>query len=251
MARKMRKSNPGDAANAFVRVLLSDAGKLLGGFDEDEWHRTLDYFGNKCAYTGAPLRDGEVDRDHGIPMNRTHCGIHLFGNVLPTTRAANKAKSNRHYRDFVDDPELLAKVELFVEGSGYAERVAVLGDLRRYCEAQYRAIVALCGVNESYLAGLLPGSDATSDNEAGASDIKAVAPRVKPRARDDYCHWLCYVASVRADGQTVGLPFAEIACRVREKHPHASKEAARSYASYINTRKPGFEGFQLPDIRPR
>ena len=168
--------------------------RALGGFDEDESHRTLDYFGNKCAYTGAPLREGEVDRDHGIPMNRTHCGIHLFGNVLPATRAANKAKNNRHYRDFVDDPELLAKVELFVERSGYAERVAVLGDLRRYCEAQYRAIVALCGVNESYLAGLLPG---------------------------------------------------------RENHPRASEASAKSHASYINTRKPGFEGFQLPDIRRR
>lgn len=120
MARKMRKWNPGDAANEFVRVLLSDAGTVLGGFDEDEWGRTLDYF----------------------------------------------------------------------------------------------------------------------------------EPGAKRLAKDDYCHWLC-VAEERATGETVGLPYAEVARRVRKNHPRASEASAKSHASYINTRKPGYDGFRLPDIRPR
>ena len=251
MARKMRKWNPGDAANEFVRVLLSDAGTVLGGFDEDEWRRTLDYFDNKCAYTGAPLRNGEVDRDHGIPMNRTHCGIHLFGNVLPATRAANKAKNKRHYRDFVEDPGLLAKVESFVESSRYNDRIAILGDLRPYCEAQYRSVVALCDINRSYLASLLPATDAESELNDGSPIIKALEPGAKRLAKDEYCHWLCYVAEVRATGETVGLPYAEVARRVRKNHPRASEASAKSHASYINTRKPGYDGFRLPDIRPR
>ena len=32
----------------------------------------------------------------------------------------------------------------------------MFGDLRRYCDAQYRAIDALCRVNRQYLASLLP-----------------------------------------------------------------------------------------------
>ena len=30
VAKQTRKTNPGDAANAFVRVILSDAGAMLG-----------------------------------------------------------------------------------------------------------------------------------------------------------------------------------------------------------------------------
>ena len=41
--------------------------------------------------------------------------------------------------------------------------VSVFGDLQRYCEAQYRAIDALCRVNRKYLASLL-----SEDSEGGA-----------------------------------------------------------------------------------
>ena len=41
VAKQTRKTNPGEAANAFVRVILSDAGAMLGGLDEDERRRTL------------------------------------------------------------------------------------------------------------------------------------------------------------------------------------------------------------------
>ena len=158
MAKQMRKWNPGDAANAFVRVILSDAGTMLGGLTEGEWRRTLDWFGGRCAYTGEELVDGRTDRDHAIPMNRTHCGLHLYGNVLPVTRDANRRKASAHFRDFVDDPGRLDRIETFFRNTGYWDRIAGFGDLQRYCEAQYRAINALCRVNKDYLANLLPGS---------------------------------------------------------------------------------------------
>ena len=158
MAKQMRKWNPGDAANAFVRVILSDAGTMLGGLTEGEWRRTLDWFGGRCAYTGEELVDGRTDRDHAIPMNRTHCGLHLYGNVLPVTTDANRRKASAHFRDFVDDPGRLDRIETFFRNTGYWDRIAGFGDLQRYCEAQYRAINALCRVNKDYLANLLPGS---------------------------------------------------------------------------------------------
>ena len=90
------------------------------------------------------------------PLNRTHCGLHLYGNVLPTAKEANRRKGGKHYRQFVDDPDRLERIENFIRDSGYWDRVAVLGDLQRYCQAQYRMIDALCTVNSQYLKGLLP-----------------------------------------------------------------------------------------------
>ena len=160
-AQQTRKTNPGNAANAFVRVILSDAGTMLGRMSEDEWQKTLDWFGGRCAYTGEELAAGETDRDHAIPMNRAHCGLHLYGNVLPATRDANRPKGRRkHYRDFVEGSgasrahrSLRSRVGLLGQG------VLTLAILQRYCEAQYRAIDALCRVNRKYLANLLPEAD--------------------------------------------------------------------------------------------
>ena len=92
MARQTRKWNPGDAANTFIRVILSDAGTILGGITEDDWEQTLAYFNWRCAYTGAKLIGGHIERDHAISMNREHCGIHLYGNVLPATKEAISAE---------------------------------------------------------------------------------------------------------------------------------------------------------------
>lgn len=156
MAQQTRRWNPGDAANALVRVILSDAGALLGGLTESEWDATLSWFGGRCAYTGHALTHGQMERDHAVPMNRTHCGLHLYGNVLPSTREANRQKSGKSYRDFMVDPVRLDAIESFVRESGYWERVSVFGDIQRYCEAQYRTVDALCRVNREYLASLLP-----------------------------------------------------------------------------------------------
>lgn len=156
MAQQTRQWSPGDAANAFVRVVLSDAGARLGGLTETQWEETLRWFGGRCAYTEDELVEGRMERDHAIPMNRTHCGLHLYGNVLPATREANRQKAGKHYRDFVEDPERLKRIESFVLESGYWERASVFGKLQRYCEAQYRSIVALSQVSGQYLASLLP-----------------------------------------------------------------------------------------------
>ena len=139
-----------------MRVILSDAGAKLGGLTEPEWNRTLDFFGGRCAYTGETLLDSRTERDHAIPMNRAHCGLHLYGNVVPATTEANRRKGGKHYRDFVEDGDRLAHIETFIRQSGYWDRVSVFGDLRSYCEAQYRAVDALCRVNSQYLASLLP-----------------------------------------------------------------------------------------------
>lgn len=168
MTQQTRRWNPGDAANVFVRVILSDAGAMLGGLKEDEWRRTLEWFEGRCAYTGQTLDEGESERDHAIPMNRTHCGLHLYGNVVPATKGANRRKAGKHYREFIHEPDRLERIDEFLRTSQYWERVADLGDLQRYCEAQYRAIDALCRVNRKYLSSLLPPVEET-DGEPEAN----------------------------------------------------------------------------------
>lgn len=247
--KKMKKWEPSDAANTFVRVILSDAGVLLGGFDEEDWGRTMDYFGGRCAYSGAVLRDGDVDRDHAVPINKDHCGVHLYGNVLPTTRAKNRAKKNRHYRDVIDDPELLERVETFVADSGYTERVAAFGDLRPYCKSQYKAIVQLCQVNRSYLESLLPAEAGGEARRNPVDPVHGPSPGPLPLARDRYCFWLSHVVEQLPDGRTVGLSIPEVVRRVRESHPNASEAAARSHVTYIRQGTRGCDGYRLPDLR--
>ena len=105
--------------NTFVRVILSDAGTKLGGLTEPEWNRTLDFFAGRCAYTGETLLEGRTQRDHAVPMNRAHCGLHLYGNVVPATTESNRRKGDKHYRDFVEDADRLVQIETFIRQSGY------------------------------------------------------------------------------------------------------------------------------------
>ena len=251
MARQTRKWNPGDAANVFVRTILSDAGTVLGGFTEDEWEKTLKYFEGRCAYTGEMLASDDIQRDHAIPMNRAHCGVHLFGNVLPTTKAVNTQKGSRHYREFIEDERVLAKVEAFIVASGYNDRVARLGDLQYYCAAQYRAIDALCRVNREYLQSLISKSE-TVAAETHIDDLDRQSPNPRGLARESYCYWLCYVVSQDDSGCTVGLPYEEVVEKVKaDGHPNASVKSAQSHATYIRKGTHGCAGYKLPNSRPR
>ena len=177
VAQQTRKWNPGDAANTFVRVILSDAGAMLGGLTEAEWQQTLGWFDGRCAYTGRELPNGQTERDHAIPMNRTHCGLHLYGNVLPATREANRQKAGKHYRDFVQDQGLLDRIETFIRSSNYWGRVSVFGDLRGHCEVQYRAIDALCRVNKRYLKSLLA---ILLEHDGGGAPAEPREPEANP-----------------------------------------------------------------------
>ena len=168
MAKK-RQHNPGDAANAFVRVLLSDAGELAGGLSDDEWDKTLRYFDNRCAYSGEEITKESAEQEHAIPINREHCGLHLYGNVLPATTQANRAKGRLDYRDFVDDAERLQKIEAFMREARYRQRAEPFLGLRAYCQSQYEVIKALCKTNHDYLQKLLPEDMAERAHERSAT----------------------------------------------------------------------------------
>ena len=177
MAKQTRKWNPGDAANTFVRVILSDAGTLLGGLTETEWKTTLDWFEGRCAYTDDVLRKDQVGRDHAIPMNRKHCGLHLFGNVLPATREANRRKAGKHYRDFIDDRGRLERIEEFVRSTGYWERVLVFGKVLQ--EVNGGLVVDLLGHEVQHDHGR---SSATAQFPEAFGAVVPLAPQVRAQS---------------------------------------------------------------------
>lgn len=181
VAKRIRQSNPGDAANAFIRVLLGDAGELVGGLSDEEWARTLDYFCHRCAYTGEELRGKKTEKEHAIPINQEHCGLHLYGNVVPATPEANRSKRGLHFRDFVDDAARLQKIEQFMEETGYFERAKPFAELQAYCQTQYEVIGALCKANRAYLNKLLPADEALAEERLDGLVENAEVDSWRPR----------------------------------------------------------------------
>ena len=263
MAQK-RQHNPGDAANAFIRVLLSDAGRLAGGLSDSEWEDTLKYFDHRCAYTGDQLTKENRQQEHAIPINRKHCGLHLYGNVVPATKAANSRKHSRHYKDFLrddkdKDKDRLHRIERFMEDTRYRERTKPFEHIQRFCQTQYELITALCDVNKRYLKKLMPeGSaheDASGDPASGGRQVGATGPETdrKPTARvhDEIIRLLM----IETDG--VGLSYREIADMVRERVPSArtTHRSVACYKQYAKNRTRGITEAQAKNIlsirRPR
>ena len=127
-----KRTNPGDAANIFVRCILSDVSDLLGGFSADDLNKTAEYFDYKCPYTGEDVsvewNAKKYILDHLIPHNRESVGLHLYGNIIITTREINARKSSKSFEEFIrfgtkgTDEEKNAriqKIRKFQKESGY------------------------------------------------------------------------------------------------------------------------------------
>lgn len=100
MAKNM---NYGDASNTSVRVYLTQAGIKFdkqNGLDSlngkgYEKHRAiaLEFQNSCCFYCDKPFEEENRDRDHVIPMNQEHGGIHCWGNVVYCCSKCNKEKN--------------------------------------------------------------------------------------------------------------------------------------------------------------
>ena len=150
MAGTIKRTNPGDAANIFVRCMLSDISDLLGGFSREDLERTVEYFDYKCPYTGEDISveysTGKWVLDHLIPHNRESLGLNLYGNIIVTTKNTNSAKSAKNFEDFIryetqgssEEKELrIKKIRQFQKESGYFEKIKNIDDLKDLCKSEY------------------------------------------------------------------------------------------------------------------
>jgi hypothetical protein len=153
----IRRVHPASIANLFVRGILADIGQQLGGFSLEDWDDTLTFFKNRCAYTGQELAPANLDRDHAVPVNREYAGLHMHGNLVPASRAANNEKGSMTYEEFLrsSKPSLVCldasqreaninRIHEFqcIHTQYQAQRNRLL-DLPAYCQMQYDKVKAL------------------------------------------------------------------------------------------------------------
>ena len=150
MAGTIKRTNPGDAANIFVRCMLSDISDLLGGFSNEDLERTVEYFDYKCPYTGEDIsveyKTGKWVLDHLIPHNRESVGLNLYGNIIVTTRKTNAAKSAKSFEDFIryetkgtdeEKEKRIQKIRNFQKESGYFNKVKNIDEIKELCKKEY------------------------------------------------------------------------------------------------------------------
>ena len=98
-----------DSANTAVRAFLTSVGELYLGRSfktgsaqgKKDWTRIKEsVFGNCCAYCGA--RGIPLGMEHLFMFNRSECGLHHPGNVVPCCNECNKRSrdDNKKYVDW-------------------------------------------------------------------------------------------------------------------------------------------------------
>ena len=150
MGRTIKRTNPGDAANIFVRCMLSDISDLLGGFSKEDLEKTVEYFDYKCPYTGEDIsvkyKTGEWVLDHLIPHNRESVGLNLYGNIIVTTKETNAAKAANFLEDFIkfktkgteeEKEKRIQKIRNFQKESGYFNKVKNTDEIKELCKKEY------------------------------------------------------------------------------------------------------------------
>lgn len=174
MAGTIKRTNPGDVANLFVRCMLSDISDMLGGFSEEELKKTVEYFDYKCPYTGQDISvEFHTDKwvlDHLIPHNRESCGLNLYGNIIVTTREINSKKAAKSFEDFIrfdtqgtkeEKEARIQKIRIFQKEAGYFNKIKDINEIKELCKQKYDFILdqtkALRNVYETILK-LTPSS---------------------------------------------------------------------------------------------
>lgn len=162
----VKRTNPGDVANIFVRCMLSDVSDFLGGFTQDDLLKTVEYFDYKCPYTGEDITEIFVSKkwslDHLIPHNRFNCGLNLYGNIIVTTPKTNGKKSSKDFKKFileetqgsVEEKEArIAKIIQFQKDSGYTKVMENITELSDLCKKEYDLVEEkLSDLNKEYLS---------------------------------------------------------------------------------------------------
>lgn len=176
MGNSIKRTNPGDAANIFIRCFLSDISELMGGFSKNDLHKTMEYFDYCCPYTGEDLKTKYVNDDyvldHLIPHNREYCGLHVFGNIIPTTRIVNSKKASLPFEQFImTDTTVLGnisneervlrilKLKEFQKSAGYEEKILHIDKIKEICENEYQCILTKCKENKDRIKEMIQSKD--------------------------------------------------------------------------------------------
>ena len=81
---------------------------LPATFTAEDWTRTLELFGNVCAYCGT---DRKLHQDHFIPVALD--GPYEFGNIVPACKRCNSSKHDTPPEEWCDGDTYAAIMKVF------------------------------------------------------------------------------------------------------------------------------------------
>jgi len=92
-----------------MRVFLQkvgDAYDVARGFERfkpttKQWNEVLAVFSHRCCYCGRSLQLEFTTKDHLVPLNKEHLGLHCWGNVVPCCADCNRQKQHKDWRRFL------------------------------------------------------------------------------------------------------------------------------------------------------
>lgn len=99
----------GNAQNYAVRTVLDLTER---GPSKAQWAETIEDFGVACAYCETPFTE-EVKAviEHVVPINKTHMGENVIGNIVPARTACNADKGGKSLEDWLAATSLPIDVE--------------------------------------------------------------------------------------------------------------------------------------------
>ncbi|KPA20420.1 hypothetical protein shim_34100 [Shimia sp. SK013] len=71
----------------------------------------LEYFGCQCCFCNVEIDRKTLSQDHLIPMNKTHLGLHAWGNVVPCCQRCNNEKQQKPWQVFIEEKAHIDDVE--------------------------------------------------------------------------------------------------------------------------------------------
>ena len=100
-----------DISNSAIRIFLQDVGTFYDqerGFDPfrptvKQKDQLLDYFGYQCCFCNVDIDRKSLSQDHLIPMNKSHLGLHAWGNVVPCCQRCNNEKQQKPWQAFMTE----------------------------------------------------------------------------------------------------------------------------------------------------
>lgn len=112
-----------------------DAAVLRGAESEltqQQWEFILEFYGNRCAYTGQSNNGVPLQLEHVLPLSQG--GLHALGNVVPALPEINQRKFTKDPADFIE--------ELGIDHEEFFERVEACSQAWRK-QQQEREIEAM------------------------------------------------------------------------------------------------------------
>lgn len=104
--KKFRKTKKG-----IKSVSQRNKSNLIGEYTDEQLNECLEFFEYKCAYSGEPLRDKVISKDHIIPLTKN--GVNYIWNIAPTLIEINSSKSDNLLEDWYCKQPYFSRERLF------------------------------------------------------------------------------------------------------------------------------------------